>query len=124
MPIKSYYHSLGGAKPATGGKCSYECNPNRKIKHKKCQVYFEANGALSDRGFCSQSSRRCKARHCRQRKSWRCFATPKLCRDCNERCNGRWGTNFSELVGSEISGSQEEITPPPPPPMTTIRPGN
>ena len=83
---------------------------------KTCVVYFEANGAKPSIGFCRQRRRR------RRRKSWQCY-TPRLCRDCNERCNGRWGTNFSELVGSEISGSQEEITLPPSPPMTTIRPG-
>ena len=108
MPIISYYHPIGGAKPATGGKCSYKCK-----KRKVCQVYFETNGVYSGRGLCRQRS-----------KNWRCFATPKLCIDCNERCIGRWGTNFNELVGSEIAGSQEEITLPPPPPRTTIRPGN
>ena len=101
------YHSLGGAKPATGGKCSYKCK-----KRKKCQVYFEANGALSGRGVCRQKS-----------KNWHCFGTPKFCRDCNKKCRMHRGTNFSEPVGSEIAGSQEEITTPPPPPKTTIRPG-
>ena len=107
MPIISYYHPIGGAKPATGGKCSYKCK-----KRKICRVYFGANGALSGRGYCKRRS-----------KNWRCFDTPRFCSDCNERCKTHWGTNFSELVGSEISGSQEETTLPLPP-RTTIRPGN
>ena len=86
ITFNSFYHSLGGAKPATGGECIYECitnHPNHPTS-KECLVHFEPK-------FCKQKTKK----------------------DCNKRCSGRWGTNFSERV------SEEKIPQPPPP-----RPGN
>ena len=110
MPIK--LPSLGRTNlPATGGKCFYECK-NTGV----CQVDFEANGPYSGgtRGSCTSEDF-----------GWSgdCSGTPRFCRDCKHKCRGRWGTNFGELVGSEIAGSEQNI-PPPPPPRANARPGN
>ena len=95
----------------TGGTCSYECKNTGA-----CSVTLKPNGSYSGgiKGSCTS-----------EEFGWSgdCSGTPRFCRDCKHKCRGSWGTNFRELVGSEIVGSGQNI-PPPPPARTTVRPSN
>ena len=112
LKIWTYLDNWGGGS-ATGGECKYECIAVDGIND-YCQVYFEANGAYSGSiiGACTMAGILEEGFDVADHRT--CRGTPRFCKDCEHKCTGRLGTNFTELVGIIQ----------PSPPKTTIRPGN